>query len=269
VDYIASKNNEYPLIEFNSLTVMRGTRVVIDNLSLKIKVGEHVAILGPNGSGKSTLIKTITREQYPVAGDHNRSFKIMGKEVWNVFDLRGVLGIVHDDTVNSRAYAMSGREMVLSGFFGSVGLFTNHEVTAAMQRKANEVLEFLEIRFLADKYITEMSSGEYKRLVIARALVHQPRALLLDEPTNSLDIHAFFIFHQMLRKIAQSGTSIILVTHNLQDIIPEIERVIMIKEGKIFKDGPKKAVLTTAHISSLYNMSLEVSQSRDCYTIHR
>lgn len=263
------KCSQPPLIEFNSMTVMMGTKVVLDNLSLKIGMGEHVAILGPNGSGKSTLIKTITREHYPLAGDGGRAFKIMGEETWNVFDLRGLLGIVNDDSEDPRPYAMTGTEMVLSGFFGSVGLFTNHVVIPSMQQKTADVLKFLEVPHLGDKYITEMSSGEFKRLVIARALVHDPKALILDEPTNSLDLHALFTFHRTLSKIARSGTSIILVTHNLQDIIPEIERVIMIKEGKIFKDGPKGTVLTAAHVSSLFNLPLELHQRNGCFIVNR
>jgi iron complex transport system ATP-binding protein len=262
-------NSSQPaLIEFNSMTVMMGANVILDDLSLRIGVGEHVAILGPNGSGKSTLIKTITREHYPLAGDGGRSFKIMGEEIWNISDLRGLLGIVNDDSEDPRPYAMTGTEMVLSGFFGSVGLFTNHVVTPAMETKASEVLEFLEIPHLGGKRITEISSGEYKRLVIARALVHDPKALILDEPTNSLDLHALFTFHRTLSKIARSGTSIILVTHNLQDIIPEIERVIMIKDGKIFKDGPKKSVLTAANVSALFNLPLELHQHNGCYRVN-
>ena len=100
-----------------------------------------------------------------------------------------------------------------------------------MRAKANEILARLEVPHLADRFVTEMSSGEARRIMIGRALAHDPDTLLLDEPTNSLDLAAMQELRGVFRRLAQGGTGILLVTHHLSDIIPEIERVILIKTG--------------------------------------
>ncbi len=222
-----------PLIDFNNITVLKGeNQKVLDSISLKIYEGENVVILGPNGAGKSSLIKVITREYYPIPRENGWAFKIWGQDSWDVFDLRFLLGIVSNDLQYTCNRDITGMEMVLSGFFSSIGLFKEH-LTLKMKRKAKEVIEFLEIGHLQDRRMDQMSFGEARRFLIGRALVHDPKALILDEPANSLDLHAFHKFSNILSKIARSGTSIILVTHNLSDIIPEIKRVILMKDGKI------------------------------------
>ncbi|MDE2222260.1 MAG: ATP-binding cassette domain-containing protein [Candidatus Omnitrophica bacterium] len=246
-----------PLLEFDKVTLLRARRRrILDAVSLKIPEGQNVAILGPNGAGKSSLIKLIIREYYPLAQDGG-SFKIWGQGSWDVFSLRSLLGIVSNDLQYACNRGITGREMVLSGFFSSIGLF-KERLTPAMKRKTAQVIEFLEIGHLQDRAMDHMSSGEARRFLIARALVHDPKALVLDEPTNSLDLHALFKFRDTLRKIAKSGTSIILVTHNLSDIIPEINRVILMKRGRIYKDGPKASVLTGRNITQLFGASVEI-----------
>src|SRR3984893_8173677 len=179
-----------PLIEFRNLTVRRDERVVLDGVTLCIAQGEHVAILGPNGAGKATLIKVISRDLYPVLKPEPWSLKILGRPRWRLFDLRNHLGIVSNDWMQMCTRDYSAYEIVLSGFFGSVGIWPNHGVTAEMTRQAVEVMEMLEISHLAGRNTNEISSGEARRILIGRALVHSPQALVLDEPTNSLDLHA-------------------------------------------------------------------------------
>ena len=242
------------LIEFRNVTLARKERVALDNLSLKIEEGEHVAILGPNGSGKSSLIKTITRELYPLQGS---SVKILGRERWNIFELRPQLGIVSNDWLLACSRDYTGRETILSGFFSSVGIWPHHLVTPAMETKASEILEALEISHLSDRFLSEMSSGEARRFVIGRALVHSPSAIIFDEPTNSLDFRSTHEVREILRKLAASS-SIILVTHNLFDLIPEIERVILIRDGRVFLDGPKQDVLTSFNLTELFGIPVEL-----------
>lgn len=259
------KQNCPSLLEFRNLTVVKGrSKKVLDSIDITINVGENVAVIGPNGSGKSSLIKTITREYYPVTNSKKLVCRIWGQETWNIFDLRFLLGIVSEDLQHTCSRRISAKELVLSGFFSSIGLY-NQEVTQEMEDKAREVLDFLEISHLTDRRMTEVSSGEARRVLIARALVHDPKALILDEPTNSLDLHALHKFQNLLRKIAQAGTNIILVTHRLQDITPEITRIILLKEGKIFRDGPKAEVLTRENISELFDMQAEIMKRNGYY----
>src|SRR5690242_5628672 len=137
----------------------------------------------------------------------------------------------------------SGYEIVLSGFFGSVGIWPNHHVTSGMEMKARSVMDLLEIAHLAGRDTNEMSSGEARRILIARALVHDPQALVLDEPSTSLDLHAAWELRHALRKLAAAGISVIMVTHHLPDIIPEIRRVVAIRDGRMHRDGSKEEVL--------------------------
>jgi iron complex transport system ATP-binding protein len=257
----------HPLIEFQDVTVYRGEKIALDGITLSIQAGEHVAILGSNGCGKSTLIKTITRECYPRYSGNGVGLRIFGQERWNVFDLRALLGIVSNDLMQSCSRDISGREAVLSGFFSSIGIWPNHHVTAAMEAKTDEILTLLEIGHLAARDVNEMSSGEARRILIGRALVHDPKALVLDEPTASLDLHAMHELRAILRKLAQAGTSIIVVTHHLPDIIPEIGRVILIKKGRVLRDGAKRDVLTSGLLSELFETPVELVARDGLYQI--
>src|SRR5215471_15127480 len=223
------------LIEFEKITVIRGHTAALERVSLRIGVGEHVAILGPNGCGKSTLIKTITRECYPVLKEGS-SVRILGRERWNIFELRTLLGIVSNDLMSACTREFTGRDIVLSGFFSSIGVWPHQEITAGMHHDAGRVMAMLEISHLADRPMDEMSSGEARRFLIARALVHKPRALVLDEPSVALDLSAQHELRLILRKLAQSGIGIVMVTHHLSDLIPEIERVVLMNRGRIVAD---------------------------------
>ncbi len=241
------------------MSVMRGTNRVLHGIDLTIQDGEHVAILGPNGCGKSTFIKTITRECYPLREPGSR-VRIMGQEVWNIFQLRRFLGIVSNDLLNTSTRDLTGGEAVLSGFFSSIGIWPNHEVLPGMREKAVAILDLLEVLHLADRFVTEMSSGEMHRIMIGRALVNEPRALLLDEPSTSLDLFAQHELKAILRKLARQGTGILLITHHLSDLIPEIERVILMKKGRIFADGPKADVLTEPRLAELFGLPVTMQQ---------
>ena len=248
-----------PLLDFHNLRVIRGQKIALDNFSLRIGADEHVAILGPNGCGKSTLIKTITRECYPVAQPHS-SMSILGEETWDVFALRARLGIVSNDLMLSCTGDACGRDVVLSGFFSSISIFSNHTVSAGHREMADAALAELKISHLADRPVCEMSSGEARRVLIARALVHKPGALLFDEPCNSLDLSAQQSLRQMMRALANSGTAIILVTHELTDIVPEIGRVVLMSRGRVVADGPKEEILQVERLAELFGVSVEMAR---------
>ncbi len=256
-----------PLIDFHNITVQRGERLVLDGLTLSIAQGEHAAILGPNGSGKSTLIKLISRELYPRQKSEPWHLRILGRDRWNLFDLRNHLGLISNDWMQMCTRDYSGYEIVLSGFFGSVGIWPNHHVTPEMERKAHDVMELLEIAHLAERNTIEMSSGEARRILIGRALVHDPQALILDEPTNSLDLHAERGLRDILRKLARTGISLLMVTHHLPDIIPEIGRVITISDGRVEGDAPKQDALTAERLGRLFNVPVEVVERRGYYQV--
>ena len=248
-----------PLLDFHNLRVMRGQKIALDDFSLRIGADEHVAILGPNGCGKSTLIKTITRECYPVARQ-NSWMKLLGRETWDVFKLREHMGIVSNDLMVSCTSEASGRDVALSGFFSSTAIWPNHAVDPEKIELADAALAELRISHLADRPVCEMSSGEARRVLIARALVHKPGALLFDEPCNSLDLSAQQSLRQTMRALANSGTAIILVTHELADIVPEIGRVVLMNRGRVVADGPKEEILEVERLAALFGVSVEMAR---------
>ncbi len=255
---------DLPLIEFQNVTVRRGLLDALDGVTLSIAQGENVAILGPNGSGKSTLVKTIARDLYPVIKPEPWSLRILGGDCWNLFELRNRLGLVSNDWMAMCTRDFSAFEIVLSGFFGSVGIWPYHPVTLEMESKARQVMELLEIPHLAGRATNEVSSGEARRILIARALVHDPQTLILDEPSSSLDLRATRELREILRKLARSGIGIVMVTHHLPDIVPEMRRVVTIREGRIHGDGPKEEALTAGALTGLFGIPVEVLE-RDGY----
>jgi iron complex transport system ATP-binding protein len=251
------------LIEFEHVSIMRGTVTALRDVSLKIAVGEHVAILGPNGCGKSTLVKAMSKECNPLV-EEGSWVRVFGRDDWNVFELRTMLGIVSSDLMERCTRMVSGRDIVLSGFFSTIGIWDYQEITPSMVQRAERAMDMMEISHLADRFTDEMSSGEARRILLARALVHDPRALILDEPTTALDLSAQYELRGILRKLAQSGIGIVMVTHHLSDLIPEIERVILMSRGSIVADGPAREVLTAPRLSSLFGRPLDLLE-RDGY----
>jgi iron complex transport system ATP-binding protein len=274
-------NSPPPLLNLENVTVFRGPtpeaatsdalltptpRAALDSVTLRIEAGEHVCILGPNGCGKSTLIKTITRECYPLAREDS-SISILGRERWNIFELRSLLGIVSPDLLGSCTTEATGRDVVLSGFFSSTRIFPHHHPDPRQLALANSALERMGVAHLADRAVARMSSGEAKRTLIARALVHDPQALLFDEPSNALDIAAQLQLRRTMSTLAQSGIAILLVTHHVSEIIPEIERVILLRDGRILDDGPKAPMLTSEKMSALFGVPLRVTRDGEYFHI--
>ena len=246
-------------LAFRNIDVARGDRVVLHHLDLTIDVGESVAILGPNGCGKSTLIKTITCETYPLE-TNEKQIRIFGRERWEISELRKHLGVVSADLPGRSIAGISGHDAVVTGFFGSAKLWDYLIVTEAMRAAANDALRLLQSERLSAKLVGEMSAGELRRVMIARALVHKPEMLLLDEPSNALDHAAQRELRDVLRTVAQKGTGILMVTHHLADILPEMRRVILMRDGGIFADGPREDLLKPSVLSELFGVPIEIAE---------
>lgn len=259
-------NTDYStIVEIFNTSVIKNNYTLLDSISLIIKKGEHSAIIGPNGSGKTSLLKLIIKDYYPVFNGNNSYVKIFEKTNLNIFQLRKKIGIISDNLQNTYNLRCIGRNVILSGFFGSVGIYEYQKITDKMIQKTEEILDFLEIRNISNKKLEEMSSGEVNRFFVGRALVNDPEVLILDEPTTNLDIKSTDIFLSYIQRIAKKGKSIIMVTHNLHDIIPEIERVIMMKNGKIFKNGRKEDLLTSENMSGLFDCRINVINNKENY----
>ncbi len=245
------------LIDIRHATVYRETQCVLKDISLSIPIGCSTVILGPNGSGKSTFIKLLTQELYPVVKEKT-SIRLFDQETWNVWDLRRQLGMVSADLHQDYWGATPGLEVVLSGFFSSIALYDHQAISLYQRARSYEVMERLGVASLKDQPFAQMSTGEQRRMLLARALVHEPRTLILDEPTTGLDVSACFQYLEILRQFMREGGTVILVTHHIHEIPPEIDRVVLLKDGCIQDDGPKREVLNEHSLSALFGAQVEL-----------
>ena len=261
-----------PFLVLENVNVARGDNVVLHDINLTVASGEHIAILGPNGCGKSTLIKTMTCECYPLALEGTR-VSIFDRERWDLTELKKRLGVVSPELPGKPTLRTTGRDAVLTGFFSSSTLWPNLTVTPEMRTRAEEVLELVGAVAIADKPVGEMSAGQQRRIMIGRALVGSAASaaegsnqmLLLDEPSNALDLAAQQGLRTMLRSLAQQGTGILLITHHIADILPEIERVIQMRDGRVIADGSKEELLTAPRLSKLFGAEIHVTERDGFY----
>ena len=250
-----------PLIDIHNATIYRGETRVFKDFSISIGQHEQAAILGPNGSGKTTLLKVINREIYPVRQDDSW-VRILGRETWNVWDLRSHIGIVSHELQMRYRNTTTGLDVVLSGYLSSVGIrgLLAKQLTSEQKEHAIGIMGELGIESLADTPLRKMSTGQQRRCLLGRALVHNPDTLILDEPTAGLDLSASFDYLARIRSQIGSGKSIVLVTHLLNEIPPDINRLILLRAGRIVADGPKEEVLTEENLKKTYDTDVRIAR---------
>jgi len=254
------------VIDLHNVTAWRGETQVFDGLSLRIAHGECTAILGPNGAGKSTLLKLLSREIYPVAADGSW-VKLFGSEQGNVWDLRARLGIVSADLQHEYSAAALGLHVVLSGLYSSVGVWQHQRYDPVQIERAHRLMEQLGLAHLADRHFGALSSGEQRRFLLGRALINDPDTLVFDEPTTGLDLKATFQYIDILRDLMRGGKTVILVTHHLHEIPPEIGRVVLLKGGRIVADGAKPDILTDRHLREVFDVGVHVIGRNGFYQV--
>jgi iron complex transport system ATP-binding protein len=268
---VSSRQSE-PVLKLVDATVVKNGVRVLDRLTMTIRAGEHTAILGPNGAGKTSLINLLTHQDRALAQEDGAPppVEVFGDSRWNIFELRSHLGIVSQDlhqrfVAGNSEGSIRGEDAVLSGLLSTYGIVRHSHVTDGMRRRAAEALARTEATHLAEKLLNEMSTGEARRILIARALVTTPQALVLDEPTAGLDMIARRRFLEHVSRIAREGTTIILVTHHVEDIIPEVGHVVLMKGGRAAVSGSKSSVLTSAHLSAIFDAPVQLQVVGDYY----
>ena len=253
--------SDAPLIDIRNATIYRGNTRVFDKFDLTIEQHEQVAVLGPNGSGKTTLLKVINREIYPVLQDDSW-VRILGRSTWNVWELRSHIGVVSHDLQARYRDTTSGLDVVLSGYFSSVGIhgILAGRINDAQKIRARQVMHELGVESLADTPLRNMSTGQQRRCLLGRALVHDPDTLILDEPTAGLDLTASFDYLARIRDLVGKGKNIVVVTHLLNEIAPDIKRIVLLREGAIVADGPKEEVLTEENLLMTYGTPIKLAR---------
>jgi iron complex transport system ATP-binding protein len=255
------------IVELEHVNVARGQNVILQDVCLRIERGEHLVILGPNGCGKSTLLKTITCELYPLVRPETR-VEIMGRRRWDLTELKRRMGVVSAELPGKQTLTTSGLDAVVTGYFGSSTLWPNLTVTQEMRDHAEEILRMVGGEKLREKPVGEMSAGQQRRVMIARAIAgnqgvvseDNAQMLLLDEPSNALDLSAQQDLRDLLRELAAKGTAILLITHHVADIVPEMQRVVMMRDGRIVADGRKEELVTESRLSELFGRGIQVRE---------
>jgi iron complex transport system ATP-binding protein len=254
------------ILDIHRATVYRGEICALTDFSLIVEEGENLAILGPNGSGKSTLLKLMAGEVHPVPNDATR-IRLFGEERWNVWGVRKRLGMVSHDLQHQYMDQVTGLKVILSGFYASIGIYGHQDFSYAQLARADDMLQEMGAGSLKDRRFGEMSTGEQRRCLLGRALVHEPTALVLDEPTSGLDLTATFHYLDLVRAYIRKGKTLLLVTHHIHEIPPDVKRVVLLKQGKVLQDGEKDSVLTEANLSLLFDCPVALAQANGWYQV--
>ena len=252
------------IIDFQNITVFQGRNKVLEEFSLTIDESQSTVILGPNGSGKTTLLKLLNRELY-IVEDKASSLKIFEKDRWNVDELRSNLGVVSQHLQYSYSNSAIGLYVVLSGFYSSDGIWQHQEFDDSRLDRAKEVMDLLAISNLKDREFSTMSTGEQRKFLLARSLVNDPAVLVFDEPTSGLDMSTCFQYLEIIRELISMGKKVILVTHHIHEIPPEVTRVILLKEGRVIEDGDKDQILTNTNLTNLFDWPIKVIKENGYY----
>jgi iron complex transport system ATP-binding protein len=261
-----------PVLELTNATVVKGGTTVLDSLNLTIHDGEHTAIVGPNGAGKSTLVRLLTHHDYAWAGETEEppAVKVYGEDRWDVQQLRAQLGVISADmhqrfVAGNSAGNLKAEDVVISGLFATHGFLHPEQVNDRTRAAAAAALDRVNAGHLVHKMMDEMSTGEARRVLIARALVTNPRALILDEPTSGLDVVSRHRFLEQVEHVGRGGTTLIVVTHHVEEIVPSVGRVILLKNGRIAFDGPKRETLTTEKLTEVFDAPVTVEERDSRY----
>lgn len=259
-----------PLLEVSNVTVQRDDVTILDSLSVVVPHGGHTAVLGPNGSGKTSLLRVLLRHYYPsvMEAGHQGTVRVLGRSDWEVSTLRRQMGVVSASVDEAFGSGRSGRmqvvEAVASGFTATELPAFVAPPTPESRRSVHQALQRVEALHLLGRTVATLSTGERRRVMIARALVHRPSILVLDEPTTGLDIAGRHALIGTLRQIASSGdVTIVVVTHHVEEVIPEIDHVVLLERGRVAFAGEKEEALTDARLSALYAMPLRVERHGD------
>ena len=264
--HCAARTARPPLFRIRDASVVRAGSTILHVDDFTLAEGEHLALLQPNGAGKSTFIKLLTREVMPLYRDV-APVVFRGNERPTLADIKSCFGVVSASMHEQISVHLPVIDIVCGGFFGTLGLPRGVQADASMRAAALDALEKLGIADLSARDVLTLSTGQVRRVLVARELVHDPQVLVFDEPCTGLDPQGMYQIRSTMRALAEEGRSIVLVTHYPEDIVPAIERVVLIKDAAIRADGSKRGLLTDETMSDLFDAPLRVEERDGWYAI--
>ena len=252
------------LLRLHDAKVKMDGRVILDVDDFVITQGERIVVLGPNGSGKSTLVKLLTKEIEPVWRE-TPPVLFMGQPDPSEETLIETVGLVSTDVQERMMVHRTVFDIVLGGFFGSVGVPFHIGASDEQVEQARKAIREIGIPSLSERDMLTLSTGQARRALIARALINGPALLIFDEPTSGLDPEGAWNMRQSLSALAKAGHTILVITHNVSDIMPEFDRVVMLQDAHIVADGPKEEVLTTQKLRHLFGVPITLVETDGRY----
>ena len=251
------------LFDLKDLSIRRSGVHILDGVNWQVKSGEHWVILGANGSGKTSLLKALTGYMMPTRGEITLLGEEYGGSDWR--ELRKRIGVVSSSISHLVHDDDSGLEIVAGGSQAMIGFWGR--ISRSERERARRVLSLLRVPQAVGRNWEVLSQGERQRVLIARALLAKPVILILDEPCEGLDPVAREKFLNDLRKLAKrkNAPGLILVTHHIEEIVPEFTHILALRQGRIVYAGPKSGGLNGQTLKKIFDAPLSVWKSDSRY----
>ena len=252
--------------EAKNISCFKNGYQIIKDLDLKLKYNENIILIGPNGSGKSSIIELINRNIYPVL-NQNTVFKIFNNQLINIWELRKKISTVNHDIrkrINSKLKVF---DLIRSGLYGKYcKISCESEEDIAL---VENIMKEMNLKKLSQKYFSNLSEGEKQIVLIARALIIKPKILILDEPIANLDLKSKFYVMDQINALSNLNTNVFCVTHDISIISEIYNRIIMLKDRTIIKDGNQSEVINSENINNLFDIDIEVIKQKGNWNIYR
>ncbi len=244
-------------LELTNIDVIKEGKYLLRNINLKLYEGEIITILGPNGSGKSSLVSLINRTIYPISRNGS-SIKIFGKEQINIWQLKKYISIVNHDLNQRINTRITVRDLIQSGLYGSIGINRNEVINSIDLERTDTIINQFGLKRISQERYHFLSDGEKRNVLIARAMISNPKVLILDEPTINLDMKSLFNLFEIIGKLISSKVTIIFITNNIDSILKQTNKIILLKDGMILEQGNPNQIMQTDTINYLYDTNVEL-----------
>lgn len=232
---------------------------VVKNLNIKFKTNERIIILGPNGSGKSSIIDLINREIYPIQKS-NSFLKIFDKELIDLWDLRRNISTVNNQIKSRINPNLKVFDLLISGLYGT---YCKVKSKSKDNQIAEAVVDKMNLKKISEEKFGILSDGEKQISLIARAIINNPKVLILDEPSANLDLKSKYLLMDYLEYLSRIKINILCITHDISLITKDFNRVILLKNREVMKDGKPSEIINEENINNLFEIKIKLYKGKN------